>query len=310
VLRTFGFVAFAAMFAALRSDVLDRERHPTVLLPTGLLLMVWVAAATAYAGHAGSGENQVVALLSTTAHIVAMATWLGGLVALVFLAVRCRDETDSHAAALRRFSPVALGCVAVVLASGVALTWRQVGSLDALTDTTYGSVLIAKVAAFALAVLVAGIVRRQVRGAGLGHPWLLGVEVGFAVVAMSLASVLSATVPARDAFLAPESVRLELSETRYADFVIDPAVSGQPVIMHVYVYGRSGGLQEVESVSVSASSSNGAISGLEIELPIVATGHGETRTAVVPFGGDWTFTISVRVDRFLVETVEHTTTVR
>jgi copper transport protein len=61
---------------------------------------------------------------------------------------------------VRRFSAIAFGSVVALAATGLYQSWRQVGSWSALTGTTYGQLLLAKIALVAVLVGIARVSRR------------------------------------------------------------------------------------------------------------------------------------------------------
>ncbi len=124
---------------------------------TGLAL----AATPGLAGHASTGRWVVVALPADALHVFAVSIWLGGLVMLGLAAGR--EGFDGVA---RRFSGVALVCVAVVVATGAFQAVRQVPALSDLWDTEYGRLLLIKLAIFVVLVAVAVWSRRLVHGPG------------------------------------------------------------------------------------------------------------------------------------------------
>jgi uncharacterized membrane protein len=63
------------------------------------------------------------------------------------------------ASALQRFSILGMICVGVLLASGIANSWYEVGTLDNLFTTTYGQLVLVKIALFAGMVALASINR-------------------------------------------------------------------------------------------------------------------------------------------------------
>jgi copper transport protein len=137
-----------------------------------------LAATWAVADHAGTGIQVPLAIPSDVVHLSAMAVWIGGLVTLVAIALRGtptaegagkaarrRDQsaTDEAAQAVSRFSPVALGCVVAIVTTGIYQAWRAVGSLDALTGTTYGRLLMLKVAATCGLIALGNVARQRVQ---------------------------------------------------------------------------------------------------------------------------------------------------
>jgi copper transport protein len=83
----------------------------------------------------------------TQVHILGACAWLGGLFTLAIIG---RGRGLGERAGLdwarmwQRFSSVALVAVGAVVASGVWLTWRHVGTVGQLVTTTYGRFLLVK----------------------------------------------------------------------------------------------------------------------------------------------------------------------
>jgi copper transport protein len=119
----------------------------------GAVIAAGLAATWAMAEHASTGIQTSIAMPVDILHLLAVATWLGGLAALLTALYRA---PSIEATAVQRFSRVAFGSVIVLVASGIYQSWRQVGSWSALTGTTYGQLLLAKVA---LVVVLLGIAR-------------------------------------------------------------------------------------------------------------------------------------------------------
>ncbi len=108
-------------------------------------------------GHQRSAEPTWLLMVADAIHLGAAALWFGGLVLLAWL-VRTRSLDHDPVGAARvvaRFSNAALLSVIAVAAAGGAMTWALVRVPRALTTTTYGWLLVAKVAVVVLIVLVA-----------------------------------------------------------------------------------------------------------------------------------------------------------
>ncbi|MFG3147246.1 copper resistance CopC/CopD family protein [Streptomyces sp. M41(2017)] len=147
----------AAVLVPLRAPLRDRSPGPAVLVPGGLLAL-GLAVTWAAAEHASAGIQVPVAMVSSVLHLLAMAVWLGGLTAL--LSALHRPAEPVAPAVVTRFSRLALVSVAVLAATGVYQSWRGLGSWDALTSTSYGRLLLVKVAAVALLLAGAAFSRR------------------------------------------------------------------------------------------------------------------------------------------------------
>ncbi|MBV6760592.1 cytochrome c oxidase assembly protein [Rhodococcus opacus] len=130
--------------------------------PAVLLLAVASLMPRALSGHSASGGSHDVATNSLIFHIVAAALWVGGLIALV-LHVRRRGQHLDVAA--RRFSAIAVGAYMIMAVSGVVNAAVRV-PVTALVTSTYGVLVLAKVAALVL-VGLAGWRQRTVAVAAL-----------------------------------------------------------------------------------------------------------------------------------------------
>jgi putative copper resistance protein D len=162
----FGFVSeirlvLAVILAAcLASDRVAGLRWLALASATGLV------ASIAWTGHAGStaGELGIFHLVSDTLHLVAAATWIGGLASLaLFLAVVPRKHGRGSAAlvqdAAQRFSTLGIVSVATLLVTGIVNTGILVGSLHALLVTDYGRLLMLKIVLFAVMLGFAAVNR-------------------------------------------------------------------------------------------------------------------------------------------------------
>jgi copper transport protein len=121
-----------------------------------------LAGSIAFAGHGATGRWVVLAFALDVIHVLAFSVWIGGLVGLIAWALRDPD-VESVMAASRRFSSTAMIAVAAVVISGTVQGIRQVGTFSALTSTTYGWLLVAKVAVVIVIVGVAWVSRTLVQ---------------------------------------------------------------------------------------------------------------------------------------------------
>ena len=140
----------------------DGQEHPVRawwMVAAGLVGL-GLAVTPGLGGHAGTGIQTGLAIPADMVHVAAMACWLGGLVVLC-VAVLPKGDADELRAVLPRYSALALGAIVALIVSGGYQAWRQVGSIDALKNTDYGRLLIAKLVVFA-ALIVAAAFSREI----------------------------------------------------------------------------------------------------------------------------------------------------
>jgi copper transport protein len=114
-------------------------RVPAVIV-AGML-----AVTPAAAGHAS--VSGALPFVSDVAHVVAASVWAGGLAFLVAALVLARtDRWRLAARAVPRFSSIAVVALAVLVVAGVANGYFEVREWRGLWETTYGLLLVAKVA--------------------------------------------------------------------------------------------------------------------------------------------------------------------
>ncbi len=173
-----------------------------VLRVVSIAMAAAMLVSPAWSGHAGAapGPSGQWRAIADAMHLLAVGAWIGGLapLALLLAAVRAGKEPGWAAVtrtAISKFSWLGIACVAVLLATGIINTWYQVGSFNNLFETTYGRLVVLKIALFASMVALAatnrffltpqlaavGAVRRLQRNCvaelilGLAAVWVAGV---------------------------------------------------------------------------------------------------------------------------------------
>jgi putative copper export protein/mono/diheme cytochrome c family protein len=163
VSRTHFGQILTARLAALGVALLLSLAHAATVRVLALLATVGIALSLSLTGHASDWGDLTLAVAVDWAHGVAASAWTGGLIALALVVVR-RGTTWSHgslATVASRFSRLAGLSLAAVIATGSYNAWAQLGALSRLWATTYGQVLIVKLAIVAALVWL-GAVNRYV----------------------------------------------------------------------------------------------------------------------------------------------------
>jgi copper transport protein len=115
----------------------------------------------ALSGHAAASPDAAVGVVVGVLHFSAVAVWFGSLMLLGTCVLPRPDVRLLRA--VPHFSSVAFTAMVVILMTGIAQSWRQLGSLQALGHTIYGRLLVSKVAVFLVLLAFAGASRAVVR---------------------------------------------------------------------------------------------------------------------------------------------------
>lgn len=273
-----------------------------VALPLTARVPLLVAAAAAaavslgcasLAGHAWTAPSRAVAVPSDIVHVQAVAAWLGGLVGL---ATTLRLAPD-RSTLVRRFSSLSLVVVAAIAVSGTVSGVVQVRSLDGLTSTGYGQLLLAKVAGFAVMVLL-GFYNREVLVPRVER--MLGrltrsvrAEIGVAAAVLAVTAVLVNQPPAREQeeqATGPVSTTVT-SEDGGASLqaTVDPGRVGTNDV-HLYFSDRDGAELVVAAVEVTAAADG--LPPRRLTVTPVTPSHVSVLDASLASAGRWTFQVT------------------
>jgi copper transport protein len=285
------------------------------LLAGGAVVALGVA--FAIAGHTATTSPEVLAVGSDAVHVAAASIWFGGVVGCVAVVMARRRAGTASAPVVLRFSGVAAFALAGVAVAGSALGWTQVRSLHALTSTSYGQLLVAKVTVVGLVALLGAVNRFRLLPVlaheGDGAPEIVSrllrrtlvAEAALLLVVVGVTAVLVDVTPARSAVAAPFADSAPLGDGR-VDLDVDPTRAGRTTI-HVYAYGDDGQLLDVpEGIELVFALPSSDISGLERVPEPTGTGHWTLVGDDLSIGGTWTIEVVVRVSLFEEQTATFT----
>jgi putative copper resistance protein D len=187
----------AALLAGLVTSAKAKAKRwiiPTMLVLVGCSVMT---------DHAASRmADRTVLMAFTGLHQVAVGTWIGGLPYL-WVALRRVESHESQTLTAQRFSNLAVASVAVMLISGAGMSVPYVGSLRALYGTSYGVMILMKLALFGMLLCIGALNRKNVsqfhtEAARYKLRYLLEAEIGIGLTAILAAASLTSQPPATD----------------------------------------------------------------------------------------------------------------
>jgi len=334
-------LALLAAVAVLGRRLLRQGKGPRTetLLPAvvggGLALLATIT----FTGHAVSGDLVGLAVVTDLVHLSAVSVWLGGLVLLlgaVLWPTAAVAEGRAETIATR-FSDVAFGAVMVIAASGVVQAWRQLGSWDALVDSSYGRLLLVKVGFFVLMLSAAAASRSWVRQRARARTASLALspgpgavrvspsgraplsvlrrsvaaEVGLAVAVLATTAALVNAVPGASAVDGAPAVGGGLFNTTVhgsltaIQVTVDPAAVG-PSEVEINISAHDGSPLDPEEVTASLTLPERDIGPLDLTLQRIGPGQYVAQGAEIPFSGTWDLEVVARTteidqDRVITE---------
>ena len=117
------------------------------------------------------------------------------------------------------------------------------------------------------------------------------VEVAFAVVVLAITSVLVNTAPARTVSTEPVSLTMR-SGSVFADATVAPGASGRNDI-HLTVLATGG--KSIADVQMQLTRPDGDLAPFSVPLRTLGPGHYFAPQYDIPFPGDWTMVLRVRL---------------
>lgn len=279
----------------------------------GLLILT-----PALAGHARSQADSLLLVPSDVLHVAAMSVWLGGLALLVAAVpaatgrLERADRTRLLAAAVARFSTVALCAVAVLLASGVLQSIVYLSSFGDLLHSPFGRAIAIKACLFVVLVGLGAYNRQRSRpelarlahgggppgAAGLALRRALRAEVALLVVVLGVTGALVSYAPTSSRAVGPFAAERDLGPARL-ELTVDPARMGANEV-HLYLFDRRTGAQfdRAKELRVTATLPSRRIGPLRLDARKTGPGHYTVTSAALAPAGDWTLTVLARTSAF------------
>jgi len=203
-------VTLVVAFRMATAKILSKLIFVTITSGVALGSVAWTGHGAAGEGTAGTGQ-----LIADIIHLLGAGAWFGALIALsimLFRSVASVTEECLHLfhRLLKEFSVAGTVIVALVFGTGVVNSWMLVGPQNLLNlfDSLYGQLLAAKLALFAIMLLLAAANRftltpafdRALQGGGV--PSVLAklrksliIELSLAVIVIALVAWLGTLQP-------------------------------------------------------------------------------------------------------------------
>jgi copper transport protein len=278
----------------------------------------YLAITPALAGHADIQSPTEVFFPADVLHVLAASVWVGGvacLLAALPAATRLLEGPERGRlllAVLARFSPLALGAVVAIAATGVVQAYIDVRSVEGLLHSAYGALILAKTALLLCLIGLGWVNRERVipalkrivgagdapGGAGVLARRSLRGELALMLCVFGVTAALIGYAPPIDAASGPFSVNTTLGPAEL-ELTVEPARVGLNTI-HLYLIDAKDGTQFTatrELVAKAVLPAKG-IGPLPLQPNLSGPGHYTLNSAELSPGGTWEIQITDRVSEF------------
>ncbi len=314
-LRALVWAALGGLFVAAR---LSRARPTRAWIWPAALGAGLLAITPALSGHPDTQGPRGVFFPADVAHVLGASVWVGGIACLLIVlpAATRRLEgprrTRLLLATLARFSPVALACVVAIALTGVIQAYIDVRGIHGLLHTTYGLLVIVKVALL-LALIGLGWVNRErvipalkrlvSAGCAPGHGGMaarrtMRGELALMVAVLGVTAALVSYVPPIDIANGPFSATTALGPAEL-EMTVEPARVGLNTV-HIYLIDAKTGSQftATKELTVTAKLPAKGIGPLPLKANLAGPGHYVLSSADLSPGGTWQLQIVDRTSEF------------
>jgi copper transport protein len=235
-------------------------------------------------------------------HAICVTFWVGSLLPL---AATLRVSPLDHAP-LARFSRIIPFPLALLFVSGTWLAVVQLGRLDALWTTSYGLVLLAKLAAVAVLLVLAAanrywlVPRFETRGVRAARPLVASIaaETVIAVVILGLVATWRFTPPPRALAAALEPIAFHIhGAPAMANFELTPS-RGRGARLDILILDPEIRPLAVKEVTLIISNPMAGIEPMRRDAVFEGDSNWRIDDLRIPFAGRWNVKLDVLINDF------------
>jgi copper transport protein len=253
--------------------------------------------------------------MSDLVHGIVGAIWFGGLIGLArYLLLSGRHDPVAGVHVVTRFSFIAGVAFALAAFSGTVMAVRILENFDALFDTTFGRILLAKIAVLVIPFVIAAWNRfrlvpavtrepdadagwRRLRGTVLAEITLLIVVIGLTGFLVLQSPRVSEAASDGGVATVPFEETKALGDGTIA-ITISPAGIGDNQIVVEVRDANNQPLELVDAVTVQLTLPAANLGPLEFTAEQTGAPGQYTGIIQAPLYGDWDVTLVTRISRF------------
>lgn len=308
---SFGLTAILAIVSLLCGllSLVVKRRWQALALSGAALIGIGVAFAAS--GHASTAEPQWLTRTGVFVHVTGLAFWIGALMPLLMI---LRSHDPHGVTIMNRFSVAILPVVLMLIATGVLLAVVQVGSVQALWNTSYGNILLLKLLVVSVLLALAAANRlvftpalarndaprrkqfaQSIAAEGVLVLLILGLVAGWRFTPPPRAS---AVLPGSAPVAAPEPVSAHIHTNKaMAQIILDPGRTGRTTAT-IRLATVSGSPLNPKEVALAFSNPSSGIEPFERHAVQMNPGIWRVDDLALPVPGRWLVRVDVLVSDF------------
>ncbi|WHY57155.1 copper resistance protein CopC [Peribacillus simplex] len=255
------------------------------------IIMASLMICKALTGHTAAVPNQFLAVLMDFLHLLSMALWLGGIMALLVIlpglaerqAVQ-EDKKTFYWSIIQRFSRWAFLFVIILIVSGIYSSLQHVPTVHSLFNTTYGQLLLAKIGLMLVMIVLGGFhfLRGKKQTKKLGYS--VGMEFGLGIVILLVASLLTNVQTAMSS-PGPIEKTLMTEENNEVTLMVTPNEVGDNLIQ-VNLSNEGKPIAEIEQLTITMQPVDTPSGEIKLQMKEKNTGT-FTSKSLLTMPGKW-----------------------
>ena len=291
------------------------ERKPSISkknqIPLLILSLALIATSTMI-GH-GTASEQPSAVILDYIHNLIAAVWIGGIIFFGFILLPSLSILDGNKKELLslvtipRFSIMIVISLGILVITGPTLLWFLESDVGLLLGSTYGKLILAKIAIASIMIVIGGYNQFGVQkkaekniksGSITVHKKLvrsLRIESTLGIMLLGVVALLTnGSLPAGEVqqVQAQEVIfgyhTVEFSQNAKFDVTINPFSSGQNTISVIVSDFNGNSLSDIDDLKIKVSNPQRNIAPVEIPITSIQ----DEKTSIVQYEGDVTFGFS------------------
>ncbi|MFJ7748156.1 copper resistance protein CopC [Peribacillus sp. NPDC097295] len=278
-------VLFIAIFFMMRNQL----NKLTFIL--SLVLVSSLMVCKAFIGHTTDTTHQYWAVSMDFLHIVSMALWLGGLLAILVILPKSYnpkvtdDNKTFYWSVIQKFSSWAILFVIVLIVSGIYSSFQHVPTLYSLLHTTYGQLLLGKIGLMLIMIgfgalhLVRG--KRKTKKLGLST----GIEFSIGIMVLLIAALLTNVQTANSSPGPVEKTEITEDDDQVT-LSVTPNKTGDNYIQVELKNDEGNPYTNIEQLTLTMESLEGDVGEIKLQLQEGNKGQFKAQS-IIAMSGKW-----------------------